>query len=542
MTARANELLTCLFVFIFLCFSSSSVAAEVKKTRPVPARITPAIMPLWSDGPVGKELGFGIVDRAGAILLSTGEYNHIHIKQILSAARRHGWTLKELSTNSVAKKMAAILGAGLVVVGRLSPGGDDGFKLSLMIEDLRTSKSKHTEILLPKDIAASVVEGSMAVASLVASIDSVSVPRSDNAHPDCDLSKAMSAYLACASVLIEQPMGLRKSHTVNPARLKGARKKCEMAVKFDPHFGAAWALLSLTHSMALDGEQAAKALVQANKTRGYLPFDTLASYWLATRFGSSAKGAEVLRDAVGKYPGALIFRTYLGEHLNITHKYSNALDVWESYLDIVPHSPYAIAQKAYSLARLGKLNEAISLTRKAVEMDKDSLELKLELASRLVDAGDLKEAERILLPLAGHARVYGELLLRLGYIYLLEKKDTKAEKWFNKALDLAKGPNEWRTRGRTHYDLAIVYVRKGKLTEAERHLLDAAKEGFLMRDILKTNPELQVLANRSKVRHLFHNPDLKLKSNIFSTSPFPLNDAGGVEPDAKRTAITGFTF
>lgn len=414
--------------------------------------------------------------------------------------------------------------------------------MNYRVYDLRRSKLVQKRIVLPKAIASAVQKGAMALASSVASLDSVKVPKDKRVQPDCNSSKAMSDYLSCAAVLIEQPLGLRKSHVVDPARLKGAGKKCELATRLDPHFGAAWALLSLTRAMSLDGQQASKALQQASGTTGYMPFFTLAKYWLATRFDSSQKGQDVLSEAVRAQPGALIFRTYLGEHLNITRKYKKALGVWDRYLAVVPRSPYAMAQKAYSLARLGKLDEAISLTRKAVALDEDSLDLKLELASRLVDAKKLKEAETILLPLVDHPKVFGELLLRLGYVYMLEKKDTEAEKYFKRALNIAKGPNEWRTRGRSNYDLAIVYARKGDLAAAEKRLLAAAKEGFMMKDLLKTNPDLQVLSKRKSVRHLFHDPDLKLSKSIFSTSPFPLDASGALDPNAKRTAITGFTF
>ncbi len=540
---KKNIYLVLPLMVIFLFLSTELKAVERNKiAKGAPSRITPVILPFWSEGPMGKELGFGIVDRAGALLLNTGEYNHIHIKQVLSAAKKHGWSLKELSEPENAKKMAVVMGAHVAVYGVRRLSGSGGFEVSFDAFDLRSSKSVHKDVVLSRDMALAVRTGSLALANAAASFDSVHVDVDNTMQPDCNSSRAMLAYLACAAVLIEQPMGLRKSHVVDPARLRGARKKCELAVGIDPHFGSAWAVLSLTHALALKGEQAAKALLQAKKSKGYMPFEILADYWLATRFASSEKGEMVLEDAIARYPGSLIFRTYLGEHLNITKEYSKALQAWDRYLSLVPSNPYAMSQKAYSLARLGKMDEAISLTQKAVDLDDRSLDLKLELASRLVDAHRLSEAEKLLLPLEKHPRVFGELLLRLGYVYLLEKKDSKAEKYFIKALQMAKGPNDWRTRGRTHYDLAIVSVRKGELDNAEDHLLAAAKEGFMMRDLLKDNSDLAVLENRKRVQHLFHNHGLKLTRSIFSTSPFPLDDAGGIDPDAKRKAITGFTF
>ncbi len=517
-------------------FSGRSADAKV-----APKRITPVILPLWSEGPVGRELGFGIADRAGALLLSTGDYNHVHLKQVLSLARSHDWRLKQLSTGALAERAAGLLGAQISLSGRLRARPDGGFELAYSLFDLRSAKRTSGKASLPVGQAEAVRQGSIVLARAIAGLDGVRLDTDATAHPYTAVDEAMAAYLACAAVLIEQPMGLRKSHVVDPARISGARKKCERAVRLDPGFSAAWATLSLANSLALKSEEAARALETARKAEGYLPFGALAHYWLATRFGSNANGARVLEQAIAATPGALIYRTYLGEHLNVTRKYDRARQVWQAYLTQVARSPYAQAQEAYSLARLGKLPEAVALTRAALAADPDSLDLQLELASRLVDAGELGEAERLLLPMAEHPRAYGEILLRLGYVYLLQKKDKQAEPWLRKALELARGPNEWRTRGRARYDLAILEARRGDLAAAEEHLLAAAAEGFLVRDLLQKDADLKVLAARKKVAHLYKRPNLKADLRLHAT-PFPVDSAGRADPDAQRSAITGFTF
>ena len=282
---------------------------------------------------------------------------------------------------------------------------------------------------------------------------------------------------------------------------------------------------------------------KAQSVKGYLAFQRIAQYWWTTRFEGSAEGASVLRRSIKEFPGALIFLTYLGEHLNITRDYAEALETWNQYLDLLEESPYAMAQKGYSLARLKKLDESIEITRRAVNLDTASMDLKLELASRLVDAKKLGPAEAILAPLENNKYVYGEVLLRLGYIYLLQKSDDRAEQLFRRTLTIATTPSEWRTRGRTRYDLAIVMARKGRLAAAERHLLDAANEGFMVQELLKTNADLHVLADRPKVAHLFKNFQIKRKKPILMVSPFPVDYSGKIVPDAKRPpTMTGVSF
>ncbi len=508
----------------------------------VPRRLSPAIFPFYSECQEGRNLAFGIAERAGAELFQTGSYNHFHLKQVLRASRQQRLSLEALSTQEAALNAATILGAQCGVFGTLKRGEKGGWVLRFTAFDLRSGENKDVRMDLPVDQAKTVRIAGTAVAAAIASLDGVRLTENLQVHPRTDSAVAMGAYLACFAVLVEQPMGLRKSHVLDSGRMAAARKACEKAVKVDPDFAAAWATLSLAYSLSFKNAEAARALKRARQAKGYLPFGRIAHYWLATRFRSSADGARVLNQAIRDFPGALIFLTYLGQHLNIVRKYDEALDVWNRYLEFVMKSPWAMAQKGYSLARLGRLDLSIEITGKASLMDPDSMELKLELASRLVDAKRLAEAEDILVPIAKATDTYGEVLLRLGYVYLLQKKDGQALQWLNRALAMAKGPNEWRTRGRIRYDLAIIMARKGRPAEAEQHLLAAADEGFMVRDLLQKNEDLRVLASRRRVAHLFKHPKLKVDKDLLYSTPFPVDPAGDVDPDAKRPAIPGFTF
>ncbi|MEO1174482.1 MAG: tetratricopeptide repeat protein, partial [Myxococcota bacterium] len=214
-------------------------------------------------------------------------------------------------------------------------------------------------------------------------------------------------------------------------------------MKLDPGFVDAWAALSLASSLSLQNDRAVEALRKAQGAQAYVPMTVLAEYWLATRFKDHPAGAAVLRKGLDSYPGSLIFLSYLGEHLNITRQFQEALAVWNRYLAAVNQSPYALSQKGYSMARLGSEEDAISLSRLAVAEDPKNLFIELELASRLVDAGQLKEAEVLLEAMVKKPRVFGEVLSRLGYVYLLEGRNDAAEPMLNRALALATGPSEW---------------------------------------------------------------------------------------------------
>jgi len=503
-------------------------------------RITPAVFPAHCTDAAGVELGYGIADHAGAALYATGAYTNLHLKQLLSMARYRGLTGAKLADAEASGTAAAVLGAPVGAYGTLKKT-KSGWLLEMTVFDTRAGKQDPLSVKLPADAALAVKNGGVALAGAVAALDSIELA-SETVHPNSVSGEAMAAYLSCYAMLVRQPMGLRKSHVVDAATIAAARGKCETAVKADPAFAAAWAALSLASSLSMENERAAEALGKLRGETGYLPFAVLAEYWLATRFNSNAAGAVVLRDAARLHRGALIFLTYLGEHLNITKKYSEALTVWNRYLTGVNQSPYALSQKGYSMARLGFLDDAIVVSRQAVEQDPESMAVQLELASRMVDAKKLDDAAKILEPLAKDKRAWGEVVLRLGYVYLLKNDNKTAEKHFARALKLATAPSDWRTRGRTRYDLAIVMARGGKLKKAEDQLLAAAKEGFVVNSLLQKNPDLKKLEKRKRVTHLFKNPDLKLDPKLLQVSPFPTDAGGTVRPEATRPAAPGFSF
>ncbi|MBW2701170.1 MAG: hypothetical protein JRF33_10160 [Deltaproteobacteria bacterium] len=525
---------------LFVCFVLPGGTVQAKDLRRISAVVLPPYSP---EGGAAQRLAWGMADRAGAELMGTGNYNHFHLKQVLSMARSHDMAAEALGKPAQALRAVRILGADSGVFGSLNRLKDGRWRLVFTAFEAGSSRKHNGRADLPADTAKAVEAGGHVLAGALRKLQHVEQVGEQVAHPHSDSAPAMDAYLSCYAVLVEQPMGLRKSHIIEPKRLRQARSDCMKAVELDPKFHAAWAALSIANALSFENEEALRALKQAQGAKGYLPLEPIAHYWMSTRFKSSAEGAQVLEKAADKHPGALILLTYLGEHLNISRRYSKALLVWERYLGHVKTSAYALAQKGYSLARLGKLDESIAVSRQAYEMDTKCLDLKLELASRLVDAKKLGEAESMLLPMSKEPDAFGEILLRLGYVYLLKKQDAKAEPLFKQALAMAKGPNEWRTRGRARYDLAIVMVRRNRPVQAEQHLLDAAAEGFLVKRALADNDDLKVLAKRPRVAKLFKQTKLKRNPLLLMSSPFPIDFAGEPRPDGDRPApITGVRF
>ncbi|MBW1871827.1 MAG: hypothetical protein JRJ19_07170, partial [Deltaproteobacteria bacterium] len=353
----ATQIGVVLTTFIALASISFAAGKDPIKDKVSLKRNSPVIFPLYSKSEKGSELGIGIADRAGSELFATGNYNHFHLKQVFSMARGHRFSAEQLSTLNYVTKSVRILGSQSGVFGTLEKLPNGSWMLKFTVFNVASRKQKEGKQNLGSNIASAVASGGRTIAEAVASLDGLKLTNAE-AQPHTKSEAAMEAYLTCHSILMNQPMGLRKSHVINPKQIILARRGCQKAIKADPDFAAAWASLSLAYSLSFRKEDAARALKKAQSFKGYLAFQRIAQYWWTTRFEGSAEGASVLRQSLKNFPGALIFLTYLGEHLNITREYDEALEIWNRYLGLLEASPYAMAQKGYSLARLSKLDES----------------------------------------------------------------------------------------------------------------------------------------------------------------------------------------
>jgi tetratricopeptide (TPR) repeat protein len=459
-------------------------------------------------------------------------------------ARRHAISLGDLAKPEIALRAATLIGAECGVTGTLTRTKAGSWTLTATAFDRRSDKRQSLTVELGADAAVAVRTGGRALAAAVAGFDGIELVKAGTlVHPETASAEAMTAYLTCYATLVEQPMGLREAHVVDAKRIAAARKRCEAAVSLDATFAPAWAALSLASALAFENEAAAEALAKARAIDAYVPMTPIAHYWLATRFKSNPEGAAVLNAAVARAPGALILLTYLGEHLNITKDYQGALDAWDQYLALGIDSPHALVQKGYALSHLGRIDEAVRVSEEAQRKDPTSLDIRLELAGRLIDAKKLEAAEAVLKPMLDEAGVTGEIMLRLGWVNLLVKRDEEALRLFKRALAVAIGPSEWRTRGRARYDLAILAIRQGRLDEAEDRILDAHKDGYVGPDLLATDPDLKLIAKRPRIAALVKAPDVKTLLAPLVATPFATNGVGEIDLKAKRPpAMTGFSF
>ena len=499
-----------------------------------------AVIPPAADTAAAQSLALVMADRAGEHLYASGRYTHFHVKQVLSYLRSRSLAPAKLRSDAMATDILTKLGARYGAWASLSSLTKGGWELVISAHDLGSKKNIRKSHRLGADSASAVMQGSLYLAQAVEDLRQKSRPLKDQT-PFTSSAKAAQHYARCFQIIIGQPLGLRKTQTLDIELLKEARAQCKKATEADAAMVQAWSALSLAESLAFENDKAARSLKQADALGGYRPFRTLSRYWLTTRFKGSLAGEAVLKTARTEHPGSLIFLTYLGNHLNIVDKYQAAYEVWEHYNSLA-QSPYGKTNLAYSLARLGQPKKAVELTREAQVQDPESSRLQLELASRLVDAQMFVEAEKLLTPLAKSPAASGELLLRLGYVLLLQNKNEPARQWLNRAIKRAQRPGDWRTRGRSYYDLAILSARRGDLDSAEKELLQAAREGYKVYHRLKEHPDLKALAYRPAILKALAPPESKGKPLMLFATPFPTDAVGDARPEAPRGPMPEFGF
>ncbi len=504
--------LACLTLF----FAAASAAGA--EDAP-PARFSAVVLPPVEAEAKGDEVGLLIQAKAAAILIGSGKYNDFHIKQIVSMADRHGIGVSDLSSEEKAREAARHLGATRVVFGALA--ADRSLKLTAL--DLVSGKKAEGEAKLPAGLAAQVGAGGVAMATLLASLDGVVLPKDANrAEPFTTSDKAMKAYAACQQVVVWQKMGIEHPPLIDQKEVAQAASACQQAVAADKAFASAHAALGMARALSGEDEAAVAALARVDAKRGYVPMYWLARFWLVTRHKAPEKGAEVLTQALTRHPGMLLARGFLGDLHDALGQYDKAVAVWDAYRVEVPKNPFVLGQLSASLAHEGKHEAAVARAAEALELDPDAPEAQLEMGSRLIDSGQLEAAVAALTAAERQKGARAEVTLRLGYAYLLQGKLDDAEARFRDALDRSRSSGEWRTRARARYDLALIALARKDAPKAKKLAEAAVKAGYRPS---KPPPELASLLPPD---------DGPTGPAGNEASPVKLNASGAIEPDGTK--------
>lgn len=480
-------------VLAALCLAASSFAAPAKpKAPPAPlpiAVLPPATTPV--EQPLALVMQLWAMEHGGLDGLVVGP----HAKQLLGMASHEGLPLESLGEPAQAAKAAVAVGAEAYVFGTLTRT-DKG--LTLVATAVRGAKTKKRTAELAPQTHLAVAQGAQVLVDVLFEAAGLPAPKEKVAPFGANPEAALAAAQGIARVL-RQPMGIENPAVLDGPELAKAIADEEKALSLDPDLAPARAALGLAYAILGDDEKALTALKPLDAKTADQSLYWIARFWLVTRYQTPADGEVVLREAIARHPDFLLARGYLGELLGALGEHAKAEAAWREYLTLVPKEPFVKARLAKEHARQGKHDEAISTTQQALVHSPQSPELQLQLASRLIDAQKYVEAQKLLEGLAAKPEARGEVLVRLGYVRWLLGKLDEAQAVLQRALDKATSPGEWRTRGRAHYDLALVAAKRGDAEATQASLARAQTEGF---KLTKVHPSLEAAAmalDRSEV-------------------------------------------
>ncbi|MBE2251110.1 MAG: tetratricopeptide repeat protein [Myxococcus sp.] len=503
-----------------LLLTLSAAVATAAPTKPVIA-----LMPPSATDDELRDFGLMLEARAAELLEQSGRFSELHLKQVLAMADAEGLPVARLSEEATAKQARVFLGADRVVTVALST---DAKQMTLTGAVIDAKKTTRFNAKLPITWPEALTQGSEAVAQAVLATEKASLPKAPVAQPASKSPEALRALAQCYALVIRQPLGIDNPAVLDGEELDRASALCRKALEHDPSLRFAHAVLALARAIIGDAAGATAALNSLDEADDVVEPYTLARFWMVTRYQSNEAGLASLRAVLQRHPGELIARAYLADTQGLLNDQAGAEASWREYLAADPGSPFAWGRLSKALARQGRHDEAIDAAKKGLALAPTSKAARLELGSRLIDANKLDEAIAALRQLTD---AKGEAVLRLGWAHWLKGDVAAAAPLFEKALATATGAGEWRTRGRAHYNLAMVHARRGDPDAARAALRASMQTGYKVRAV---DPTLEAIAREVERADLQKEPKQAPRPSLVPTesSLVPFDPAG--EPDLTR--------
>jgi tetratricopeptide (TPR) repeat protein len=418
-----------------------------------------------------KPLALLIAARASEELEAAGGVTELHLKQALRVVQEEGVA----SSADSAEQLRGLMGADRALFFSLVAGTP--LKVQWTVADGK--KPVTGSAAVGATWAEALEQGSTAVAKALLG----KPPKRGVVQPSSTSEEALKSVGRCYATVLRQPLTVDTPSVLDAAELEQAVSDCRAAQTADPKLSFAAATLALAQAIIGADADATKTLQALAATDDSLELYTLARFWLLTRYQSNEAGIAYLRDVLKKHPGELLARTYLGETQLSVGAFADAEATFREALVLAPSSPFFFDRLSKALARQDKHEPAIAAAKKALELAPTSREARLELGSRLIDAGNPTAAVEQLKPLAELTGARGEHLLRLGWAHWLVGNGDEAAASFQKALDASNGAGDWRTRGRAFYDLALVEAKRGRKDAARVALRASVQTGLKLRTV-----------------------------------------------------------
>ncbi len=493
---------------------------------------TVLILPFDQPAKAHRDLGFGVELKVTGALRALGGVNLVHPKIRDSVIRRHTGTAA-LPAPERQRAYAGFVGASWILAGRVVDQPKPRIVVSMA--PAKGGQVIEEDVSAPT-LAAAIASLPEAVRRLLNATDDGKRTYAAPMTPATARPDALARLGTCYRMLNDQSVGIRRPALLNDERVFQAGNRCRAALRREPQLAEAEAGLAMVDALEGRAEDAKARLARIKDHPGFLAYYWIAKFWVLAKFFSPSQAVDALKTATERDPGFMLGRGYLGEALSVMGNHEEALRVYRAYLSRVPEQPFVMTRIGHELARLGRHEAAIAASRRALRIDPDNAEARLQLGSRLIDGRQYDEAIGVLGGLVQDIDARGEIYLRLGFAQLRAERLSDAERSFRTALDKATEPQEWKTRGRAHYDLAKVHARQNKLDLAFSDLKNAVQAGFQAPDVFRNDPDLAALRDEARFVALLEQTPPRPEIPVRYESPFVV-DAGEVAKAATRGGL-----
>lgn len=219
-----------------------------------------------------------------------------------------------------------------------------------------------------------------------------------------------------------------------------ARENFEKAIEIDPTFATAYLYLSRAYSSLQETKKRDEALEKA-----YLSSEKttekerlmINAYYASTIERNGEKQLQILNKLAAKYPKEKIVHYELGVYYEFRDIHNEAIDELNKALALDPNYSVAINQIAYIYSKLGNYEKAIGYLKKYSELNPEDANPLDSMGDYYWRIGKIDQAiENYLKALKVKPDFYGSAA-KLSYISAMEENYEEAERWMNKAVEIA---------------------------------------------------------------------------------------------------------
>jgi len=249
-----------------------------------------------------------------------------------------------------------------------------------------------------------------------------------------------------------------------------ARENLEKAIAIDSSFATAHLYLARVYSSLQETKKRNEALEKA-----YLYSEKatekerlmINAYYASTIERNGEKQLRILNELAAKYPKEKIVHCELGQYYEYRDKHKEAIDALKEALVLDPNYSSAINQIAYIYSELGNYEKAIEYLKKYSELNPEDANPIDSMADYYWRIGKIDQAIGNYLKALKLKPDFYNSAAKLSYISAMEENYEEAERWINKAIDVAPSTG---LKASMYWIRAFINIWSGKINLATEDL------------------------------------------------------------------------